>query len=180
MASAPSRWQAVLLSVATLLTMLVASGCATSSDAADAQRRRELVLVPADSQAVDSIRWSRVRSIQPLNTRMILIQAGRPYLLVLSVPCRGLQPNSIVVSENIGTTFQPRVDTLIFVDPFSSPAFSGGAGSLDNIGIVAPSARAGSVVGRGGVVCQPETLYALDSDEAVDEIKQAVSRKRKG
>ncbi|MEM9388573.1 MAG: DUF6491 family protein [Pseudomonadota bacterium] len=180
MASAPLRRSAsltLLLGLAVLVTAL-AAGCATSSDAADAQRRRDLVVVPPNSQAVDSLRWSRVRSIKPVNNRMILIEAGRPYLLVLSTPCRGLQPNSVVVSENVGAKFQPRIDTLIFVDPFSSAGFNAGTGSLDNIGIVNPSARTGTLVGRGGVVCQPETLYALESSESVDQVRQAVSRKK--
>ncbi|MEO0423953.1 MAG: DUF6491 family protein, partial [Pseudomonadota bacterium] len=100
MTSVPQRRSGplTLLAIAALLVTVLASGCATSADAADAARRRDLVLVPPDSQPVDSLRWNRVRSIEPLNDRMILINARRPYLLVLATACRGLQPNSVVVS----------------------------------------------------------------------------------
>ncbi len=169
-AAAGPRALAVAALVVALVVPALLGGCATSSEAADAARRRELVLVPADAQPAEELRWSRVRSIQPLNRRMILFNAERPYLLVLADSCSGLRSDSIVVTENQGSVFRPRVDSLWIVDPFSDLALAGG---LANPAFIGGRFTRNDLL-RGATLCRPDTLYAL-RDEDVDWLRQSLA-----
>jgi hypothetical protein len=136
------------IGLVSLLVML--AGCASSGDSGDDLRRRDLVVVPRDATAVGSVRWSDVRSIKPLNRRMVIFNTrARPYLLILATPCVGLRPDSIIVTrEQFDRSFEPVRDVLEARDP----PYTG----VDT-----------------RVLCRPDALYAID-EEDVDELRAMV------
>jgi hypothetical protein len=159
---------AALAAVAALCT-----GCATSSETADSARRRDLVMVPRDATPVERVAWRDVRHVQPLNRRMILMSGDRPYLLVLSVACQGLRPDSLVISDTRGT-FTPRIDNLMVADPFSDLGARAGVGAVGGVGaFVDPTLRASMMAGAS--VCRPDTLYAI-RDEDVAWLRESLQR----
>jgi hypothetical protein len=134
--------------IGTLVLLLAAC---SATDTGEAQRRRDMVLVPEDAAVVDAIRWSDVRTVKPLNRRMVLFRSrDRHYLLVLARPCPGLREDSIVVTRSRDRIFDPNTDTFDAVDPFPT-----------NSGIVA--------------TCIPDTLYAI-RDEDVDWLEESLAR----
>lgn len=161
-----------LLAVAGAL--LLAGGCAgTSSESADAARRRDLVVVPQDARPVERLAWREVRSIQPLNRRMILMNARRPYLLVLENACPHLRPESLVLVENAGT-FTPRVDVLWVVDPYSDFGRGLGLTGVGGIGMLG-TGPARTNLQTGANMCRPDTLYAI-RDEDITWLRDSLSR----
>lgn len=125
------------------LLLLCLAGCAISTGSGDAQRRKNLVMVPQDAGVVSSIRWSDMRNLRPLNERMILLEVQRrPHLLVLAERCRGLHRRSVFVFDRRNARFSPQHDAIGVFDPT-----------------------------MGGVTstCVPDTLYAI-RDEDVEEL----------
>lgn len=156
----------------TAAALIGAGGCISATEVADSARRRDLVMVPQDAQPVDSLRWSRIRTMRPLNRRMILIDADRPYLLVLSDSCLGLRPDSVIVTDARGRTFQPRVDNILVVDPLMSVSLPGGINN--QLSTLAAPLQA-SQFSQGTTICRPDTLYAI-REEDVAGVRAAVSR----
>ena len=164
----------LLLLIAALAATLLAGGCASTSEAADSARRRDLVLVPKEAQPVDEIRWRDVRGVQPLNRRMVLLNADRPYLLVLQSACQGLRSDSVIVVENTGT-FSPRVDSIWVVDPFSDFGQSIGVAGVGGVGTLGGQINRNTLM-AGATICRPDALYAL-RDEDAQWVRESLARR---
>lgn len=126
-------------------------GCAAIDDSSvDARAQRELVVVPADAQPVREVRWSAIRTVRPLNERMVLFDGRRrPYLLVLARPCRGLHRNSTIVYARHSQMFRP-----------DRHGFGAMTSTMPGSGVVVP--------------CVPDTLYAI-RDGDVEQLIASVS-----
>lgn len=154
---------ASVLAVSTGAAIL--AGC-VSAASDEAERRRNMVVVPEDAEPVERILWDDVRNTTILNRRMVLMTTrDRTHLLVFEKPCPGLTRNSIVyVPQYEDRYFEPSIDVFRAIEPY--PGVTTGA----VVGAIQGTSGAASVVG-----CFPDTLYAI-KDEDVEFIRKQLER----